>query len=173
MSARVVFLDVDGVICLSSGEFEASACGQLARLIEHSGARIVISSTWRYTDDASDLLRAHLATQGLRAHDETPFVDDSAARFAATDPAMLRTHEPAAVTRAYEIFRWLLAAPDVQSWVALDDLDLPIGVHLIRTTWECGLTSSHVDRAMEILAQPAPPPHELFRFTPPDTAAGI
>ena len=165
---KVVFLDVDGVICLADGEFDAAACRQLVRLMRETEAELVISSTWRLLDSSVECLLEHLATLGLQSTNETPFFDDEVARYAATDNAMIRDHEPAAVTRAYEMLHWLHARREVSRWVALDDLDLPIGPHLVMTTFDHGLTAAHVDQAIRMLERPTPSLAELLcRFEPP------
>ena len=49
---RLVFLDVDGVICLDpmSNGLDAEALNQLKRIVTETGAKIVLSSTWRRSD---------------------------------------------------------------------------------------------------------------------------
>lgn len=45
---KILFLDVDGVLLINPREgFRKVAMQQLKRIIDETGARIVVSSTWR------------------------------------------------------------------------------------------------------------------------------
>lgn len=44
---KYIFLDFDGVINTSKGKFDKNAIVNLRRLVERSGAKVIISSTWR------------------------------------------------------------------------------------------------------------------------------
>ena len=46
LETKVIFLDMDGVICLRSG-IEIECLKNLKKIVEQTQARIVISSSWR------------------------------------------------------------------------------------------------------------------------------
>jgi hypothetical protein len=46
LETKIVFLDMDGVICLRSG-IEVECLKNLKKIVEQTQARIVISSSWR------------------------------------------------------------------------------------------------------------------------------
>ncbi len=143
---KVIFLDVDGVLN-NVAAFEAARgrngtdvlsrecverCNQL---VARTGARIVLSSTWRLIKDFRGILR----DGGLRASiiDRTPYFTDGDRR------------------RGAEIADWLRRnGGDVARYVILDDdsdmleEQLP---YFVQTTFELGLTDEHVERAVAIL----------------------
>jgi hypothetical protein len=49
---KVIFLDIDGVICLSGGRFDDDCVEQLRRVIFETDASVCISSTWRLYSDS-------------------------------------------------------------------------------------------------------------------------
>ena len=56
---RLVFLDIDGVICCNRvGELEASKLAQLQRICRETGAKVVLSTDWR----RQAALKRHLAS---------------------------------------------------------------------------------------------------------------
>ncbi len=158
---KIVFLDVDGV--LNSERFftrtqprrwgldhlDPVAVERAQRIVAATGARVVISSTWRLVYPL-DELREMLAAKGLRA------------------PVLDRTPERAGVladglVRASEIASWLDAnaaraqrgeADAVERFVILDDLDGfgSLDRFLVRTRFEEGLEEAHVGRAVSLLA---------------------
>jgi hypothetical protein len=142
---RVIFLDLDGV--LNSRPFVAGlgatewdrmidrrAVARLNELVRRSGAKIVITSSWRCQlplARVESILRDHgLVAQILGA---TPRLRPS---------------------RGTEIQAWLDAAEDPpEAFVILDDVDDVdhLGTYLVLTTWEAGLQDEHVERALEHL----------------------
>ena len=149
---RVIFLDIDGVVnCWDTKERAPSrVIGVEQRLIAHvkeivdaTGAKIVLSSTWR-KDWAFDLLdgkdwiylRDEFAKQGLHFLDYTPSRRDS--------------------HRGEEIKEWLESTDyDVESYVVIDDemydiWELHEG-HLVQTSYDDGIKPEAVDKAIKIL----------------------
>jgi hypothetical protein len=145
---RVVFLDIDGV--LNSDPFLSESCqgrfvphgdiidriavGFLNEIVEKSGAKIVISSSWRNGfkwDALVDLLRI----VGVKGDiiDKTP-----------------RTFSY--LPRGAEIAKWLSENP-VDGMVCLDDaLDMTVvEPWTVRTDFAEGLVQRHVELALAVL----------------------
>lgn len=156
---KIIFLDIDGVLNHAGTEDHApggcigvdSKCVKALRLIvEATGAKIVLTSTWkeewspyweRCSPDAVYLMR-ELAKEGLTIFSKT--VDDI-------------------VHRGTGIMAWLSCFGDdvggVSDWVVLDD-DIFIGYNqytglmsrLVKTAFGGGgLTEAHAARAIQIL----------------------
>ena len=114
---KVIFLDVDGVLndrntptrtkqgCLFVDE---SKILLLRKIVDATGAKIVLSSTWRYDRDDfrynSDFLelKEAMAAHGLEFYSYTPV-------------------EPSGTRRGMEIEAWLGVHPEVKKFVILDD----------------------------------------------------
>lgn len=157
---KVIFLDVDGVLCnhesISAGYKARTAAeqdpygphegcvGQLNRIIEATGALIVVSSTWRKTNTPNAAMRERLGRWGVRG------------TVIGTTP-VLHGDEYAYRRRGCEIQQWIeTARMPVTSFVILDDdSDMAHLRHrLVQTTMAHGLTSADADRAIAILNAP-------------------
>ena len=113
-------------------------------------AEIVVTSTWRLSHELSSLT-AMLRAKGLVTADvldATPFI-------------------PYHRGRGQDIQQWLDRAPSERGWsiegmVIVDDLDdmLHLPPWLVQTTFETGLTDTHISAAMQVLARSMPPPFE-------------
>lgn len=163
---RVVFLDIDGVLN-SEPWFERSeaerlgphldpaldptwmamldpdAVARFERLVTTSGAKVVVSSSWRATVPLPALGRL-LAVRGFTGE----LIDATTTSYGLV---------PDGVTeRGHQIAHWLAANP-VTSYVILDDqADMAhLGARHVQTTWEEGLTDADVDRALALLGLPA------------------
>ena len=169
---RVVFLDIDGVINHSSTNHVVAptekeplpipvdpACmACLNRLIAETGAKIVISSSWRTFARWQDLGPA-LVRHGLVAEviGETPDLPNDA-----TWLANWHAREGAPFTferleRGWEIGEWLAAHPQVTGFVILDDVsDMDALIPWLVLTHPCdGLTDPDVERAKYLLERSA------------------
>ena len=144
---RIIFLDVDGV--LNSGAWamemlergvrvyrdnllDARALRRLCRVVDATGADIVVSSSWRLDPEAFDRLTDWLRQYGMAVFDVTPYTGGE---------------------RGDDLTAWLDEHPDVGRYVILDD-DEDMGrhrEHLIRTRFDDGLTDDEADRAIERL----------------------
>jgi DNA-binding LacI/PurR family transcriptional regulator len=111
----IVFLDIDGVLIpydltahgSSRAVFSGSAISALNRITDQTGAKIIISSTWRYYHNL-DALRRILAQEGVTGE----IVD------------ALHTDYPAdqaPSSRGEEINHWLLEKHYKGPFVILDD----------------------------------------------------
>lgn len=170
-----LFLDIDGVLN-SSAWFEAQqeqvnayvldpddenkgidpdAVAHLNRIVQATGAIIVISSTWRKLHSLPHIERL-LHYRGFshkgRIIGATPdlqggFMTPAFAKFIQENPEYRHRYSN---TRGNEIQAWLDAVPGVQSLVILDDDDdmAHLSPLLVKTDNRIGLTSEDADRAI-------------------------
>ena len=154
---KIIFLDIDGVICLSrewgsrgrkikrweleggEGEppvtirlddFNKIAVDVLNDIILTSGADLVISSDWRLyatLDEMKDLFHQFGVIKG--PIDFTP---------------ELQTTTKHANIRVDEIKSWLESHPEVEKWVAIDDLDLSELDNFVKTREREGLKQCNI-----------------------------
>jgi hypothetical protein len=144
---KFLFLDFDGVLNSSvflhgkktrrdEDMFDPRAVERLTRVLDQTGARIVVSSSWRHGRDATEL-EGLLHRVGLPAR-----------------------HRVAGVTgvgrtRGEEIRAWLFAYPGtVRRFAIVDDMS-SMGRHLracfVRTNPAVGLTDRNADQLLQIL----------------------
>ncbi len=146
---RLVMLDIDGV-CNSAVWFEKMACDALSRrpishmidpecvarlnrLLDVSGAEVVISSSWRIVHPIT-AIDAALKEKGFTGH------------IIGSTPKYLGN-------RGKEIQEWMTDNDrDVEQMVILDDdQDMAhLTPRLVRTSWGVGLTDADVGRALEL-----------------------
>lgn len=154
---KIIFLDIDGVICLSrewgsrmrkikrweleggEGEppvtirlddFNKMAVDVLNDIILTSGADIVISSDWRLyatLDEMKDLFHQFGVIK-----DPIDFTPE------------LQTVTKRADIRVDEINLWLSNHPEVTNWVAIDDLDLSELDNFVKTREREGLKQCNI-----------------------------
>ena len=159
---KVIFLDIDGVLnCRTSKSYcHDDICGvitgidsdkvrRLAKIVEATGAEIVLSSDWKdgwskyYTSSKpshAKYLDNHLYKKGrLTIKDKTPNTSKGS------------------WYRGDEILTYLRSHQDITDYVILDDTFFEdfstkeIEEHLVLTNYKLGLTDSDVDRAISIL----------------------
>lgn len=129
----VVFLDVDGVLIgynLQLPSFSPVAVREFNRILDKTGAKIVLSTSWRFDENCiADLLRC-----GVRF-----------------DGNLIGTTGVCLDTRGEEIYAWLEEHGRPRRFVALDDdergMEL-IGDAFIRTDFAIGLTRPLADKAI-------------------------
>lgn len=143
---KAIFLDNDGVMCLaqqwgtrnkkikkwrlqnpgSAGyvndkgipawirmdSFDPKAVKALNAILEETGAEIVVSSDWKLHCTLAELQELFLK-YGV-----------SKAPISATPNHVLKSLDELESTRVAEIKEWLSENPQVEKWVAVDDLDL-------------------------------------------------
>lgn len=150
---KVIFLDIDGVMnnhdsikaANKRGHDAAGIRGwdresvrQLKRIVEETGAKIVISSAWRL--NISNRRSEHAVSAGFEMYDIPQFLS--------VTPNFPRE------VRGLEIRKWMDGF-DVESYVILDDdsdmLPEQMPFFVQTSLFSRGLTKRHADRAIRIL----------------------
>ena len=165
---KIVFLDIDGVLNHSSTRhtvlpnsieplpipIDPKCMERLNRLIAETGARIVISSSWRLFARWQDLGPA-LARHGLVGDviGETPDLPNNKAWLANWQTRHGKAFEFDRLERGWEIGEWLAAHPEVTAFVILDDCsDMDALKPWLVLTHPCdGLDDPDVERAKWLL----------------------
>lgn len=153
---KVIFLDVDGVLNSDEyfdriqnldiegieSEIDINKVKLLKKAVDETGAKVVLSSSWRYTKNAL-ALKELLANCGIHITDSTPVVEHK---------------------RGLEIRKWLENNDDVEDFIILDDevfdsYDSGLMKKLIKMSKEKetdvgeGLLSKDVDKIIEKLGK--------------------
>lgn len=144
---NILFLDVDGVLNNGNWAMEMYEKGvrvfrdgllyepslrQLRRIVDATGARIVVSSSWRLDPESYACLLDWLEKFGMTVYDETPSTGGQ---------------------RGDDITAWLDEHPGNWRYVILDDDD-DMGKHrrrLVQTRFDDGLTELDADRCIRML----------------------
>ena len=138
---KVVFLDVDGVLNSVRDYYSTELTTDshfilLKELIDRTGAKIVLSSSWRIGLSIRGDLVQRLAEYGLEIYDITPVLYFEGRK------------------RGDEIRAWLDKHGEVTNFVILDD-DSDMceftKTNLVKTDTNFGLNKRHVEKAVEIL----------------------
>ncbi len=169
--SRVLFLDIDGVLnterwhdrCVEvraayadnfGYDFDPEAVANLKRIVDETGADIVISSSWKFWGLST--MQKLWASRDLpgKVIDVTPNnVSDDMLLSIDLDMMML----PAG--KGSEIKEWLTANGNPDSYAILDDMDdmLPEQQsHFVQTEPSVGITRADADRVITILTGKAP-----------------
>lgn len=140
---KVVFLDIDGVLN-SRKWFEKNKTRDINpyremdpklvkifnRIIEETGAKIVLSSAWRTNPKWHENMIANGITDN--------FID--------------RTGNGEGGVRGMQIRRWLIPHKEILRYAIIDDdSDMLWGQPLFKTDWEIGLTDDIADQVIEYL----------------------
>lgn len=145
---RVVFLDIDGVLnsvlydrnrTQEDGNIDVSRLPLLRRILQETGAQVVLSSSWRKHWDREPSL-----CDGIGRELERTFQGAGIPLFDKT---------PVAGSRAEEISLWLKAHPQVTQYVILDDAFGGWGElaeHVVKTDSRIGrgLEERHAEEAI-------------------------
>jgi hypothetical protein len=150
---KVIFLDHDGVICLSSNwggrfkkkgfdsnpetpldirmdSFDGKAVKVLNSIIEETGCELVISSDWKRHGTLEQMI-AMYETRGIKPPiDYTPNLKD----FDENADGLLKWRNQYDTIRVHEINEYLKNHPEVTNWVAVDDMDLSALDNFVMTT---------------------------------------
>jgi hypothetical protein len=149
---KAIFLDVDGVMISQQhlmSEYEAgrstlaeeitlqpSAVDCLCRLVETTGARIVVSSTYRRIEDGLHNIGRQLYMAGGKAM-----------RIYSTTPVLSGCN----IRRSAEIKAWL-SQNEVESYVVLDDETVDdLNDHLVKCNRFYGFGQNELDLAIKML----------------------
>ena len=149
---KVIFLDNDGVICLSNNwgsrntkrrkasvrasvpslelpvdirfdDFDKKAVKVLNEIIEETGCEIVVSSDWRFHATLEELAE-YYTSQGIikKPIAATGMFKDLFPR----EWSQLRFRADLELERYMEIQHWIDEHPEITNWVAIDDLDMSV-----------------------------------------------
>ncbi len=146
---NIIFLDIDGVLNnKSTDEYAPTGCigimdekvELLRQIIDRTGAKVVLSSDWRFEKDKNTkdyiYLTNKLNNYNIKIYDVTPDIKWS--------------------KRGHEILEWL-NVHKIDGWVVLDDIDFSdfynpeFSPHVIITDPEVGLQQSDVNLATKII----------------------
>lgn len=175
----IIFLDIDGVLNrhvfnreAGSGTIDPKCVKQLNRILRATGAKIVLSSAWRYmihrramTLKGFDYL---LRTHGVIA-DSVVGMTDVDERCAGCRHRYQMVKDPiqkprtrcaqcwAPMNRASQIWRWMTNNCDVAwKYIILDDMDMGCSLaklKIVLCDGRIGLTRRLADRAIEMLGR--------------------
>jgi len=133
---KVIFLDIDGVLNCTRTEnprkfpyiVDPVLLARFTRLIDLTGAEVVLSSTWRY--DPAGVFSAK--------YYGVPFID--------VTPDM--PNRP----RREEVLSWLKQHPEVERFIVIDDEDDQLdSLPLFQPSGRTGLTDEIIERAAAFL----------------------
>ena len=145
---KVIFLDHDGVICLSSewgsrhrsgrdgiyrifDDFNKKAIKVLNEIISETDCEIVISSDWKFHAPLEDMQNLYRISGILKAPiGYTP-------REVLLDGVSFDKKTELEHQRSLEIKEYLKQHPEITNWVAVDDLDMRVryDIHTIEYSW--------------------------------------
>lgn len=119
------------------GEFTDECMRVLESVVRESGAKIILSSTWRETAPQRRAVDARLVAHGL------PHVIDYTPQFSSLEG------------RAAEILAWASEQSPSCCWVAIDDRELSQlpNTHFVLTDPARGMTPTDGERVLELLRQ--------------------
>lgn len=150
---KVLFLDHDGVICLSNNwggrfkkkgfdsnpetpmdirmdNFDDKAVKILNKIIDETGCELVISSDWKL-HGTLDQMKTMYETRGIKPPiDYTPNMKD----FNPDEHDLLKWRNLYETIRVHEVNEYIKNHPEVTHWVAVDDMDLSSLENFVMTT---------------------------------------
>ena len=141
---KYLFLDIDGVMNSAADRFSIKLINDkpfelLKKIIDATGAKIILSSSWRYGYEhgTCDLLKRRLAEYDLSIEDITPINNNR---------------------RGQQIWEWLMAHDydeNVDTFAILDDEDFDILAlypeQMVKTDAMVGLQDYHVWKCIDKL----------------------
>lgn len=153
---KILFLDLDGVVSvLNSGwSLNSTKMEMVKRICDETGARIVITSSWRrYTlADTLEELTTKQVEKGFTPFLMPEYVIDITARMYGFKHGNREEHYH--MCRGVEIDRWLWEHPEVTNYVILDDngdMLLHQKNNFIKTHALRGISNRDVEKAIKIL----------------------
>lgn len=141
---KVIFLDFDGVITTlkSKWRLDDEKMSLVKEICDKTGAKIVISSSWRIKDVETTLKHAF-----GKDYDDSHYLLNSSMVVGITE-------RPAHTFRGTDIQKYLDTHPEIKNYVILDDdtdmLDSQ-KEHFINTDTYLGISKEDVKQAIEIL----------------------
>ena len=129
-------LEEDNVDIFQEDILDERAICQLRRIVETTGAEIVLSSSWRWYKEQRNTIHKQLKRKNIDFIDTTPI------------------EITVKMSRADEINAWLEKHPEIDNYVILDDeeiKDIELIPHWVKTTFKHGLTRDKAEQAIKIL----------------------
>lgn len=170
---KVIFLDVDGVLNHANSEGNGEPANLdhekfilLKEIVDKTDAKIVLSSTWRFTYEENGKnmhapmyykLIELLKKYDLDLYAETPEIKSKEIIKSITFKEILEMPtENVYTNRAHAVKTWLDEHPEVKSFVIIDDEEagwdyFNLDKNYIQTSYTGGLLPEHVTQAIEIL----------------------
>jgi hypothetical protein len=146
---KIIFLDIDGVMNTQTSMMEAAeqekpllldrACvARLQKLVERTGADLVLSSVWRLSPGGLGFIARALVAAGWQGR----------------PPLIGRTPRLFQKQRGDEIAEWVTDNGPIEAMVILDDdSDMSVLMHkLVQCNYVVGLTDVEVEKAAALLA---------------------
>ena len=155
---KVIFLDIDGVlncatttrrldVCFEFNFVDTRKVLRLRDIVERTGTKLVLSSTWRLGADPKAFYLEREALRELAAEfrrvrcplwfDVTPYLPRA--------------------KRWQEINAWLLLHPEVEDYIIIDDWGedefRPMMDHLVKCDARFGLTKERAELAIQMLGE--------------------
>ena len=149
---KIIFLDIDGVLnsrqydsgrSMAEGNIDVSRLLLLKQLVEQTGAKIVLTSSWRRhwdragecTDEIGKELEDTFGRFGICLYDKTPELEKD---------------------RSKEINEWLAMNRDFNAFVVIDDIKFgwyELAPFVVNTDYHIGrgLEQRHIEKAIKIL----------------------
>ena len=138
---KVLFLDIDGVLNdavnihnLMDDKPTKEHLDCLKAILDATGAKVVLSSTWRLFPDSRNIVKNCLRNIGSDIYDKTKELSKG---------------------RGAEIKEWLDRHPEVDKFVILDDdisdIKPYFPANIVKTTFYRGLLPHHIEPAIKIL----------------------
>lgn len=142
---KVLFLDIDGVLIhhksirtYTAHKPDPECVKRLNEITDKTGAKIVVSSTWRRFDKIEEILKGWGVTAEI---------------IGVTPDHFHESNIGLGQTRGKEIHAWICERDDIERLVILDDdndMDPLLG-WLVHTSMSTGLTDLHVELAIRKL----------------------
>ena len=169
---KVIFLDCDGVLNSRNSLYKDEALEddlilRLKRIVNQTGAKLVLSSSWRIITssvrklmDKLDQFSMHLSSM-TRSGVPLKYIIDKGftptERYKDTVPDYDGARHDITYDRGAEIAWWLDHHKGVESFVILDDDSYDIKTYypeqLVKTNFDAGLTEEDAKKAIEILGK--------------------
>lgn len=129
-------LSEDNINIFQEDMLDPRAIVQLKKIVETTGASIVLSSSWRWEKGLRDKVHYQLREK------EIDFIDTTTLQIDIT------------LSRGKEIDKYLENHPEIENFVILDDDEIQSATlkpHHVRTTFKYGLTREKAEEAIKIL----------------------
>ena len=130
-------LETEGYDPFDCDDLDPRALRNLKYIVEETGAKIILSSSWRWDEKALAAVKKQLKSYNLELFDTT-IMD------------IMST-----MSRTTEIQHYLNEHPSITKYVILDDDEIkePLKTHWVRCLFKNGLTRKLAEQAIEILKE--------------------